>query len=632
MIKCETEGGSHASMSNSKLPCKSFSVFPPSLSSPPSQEMETLVFRYTSSLLATALKLLQYLFLGLALLTSATAIYAVAYQLIMPTKLHEKELFFDYFPPAVSAVGTVEYGRGGPGGWPGPYPAAAAAATAAASADATGAGAGYGSSFNSPEKANAAAAHSVTMITGENPPSPSAPPPPQDAVDSSSPSSSPSTPSSPPSNTCASPTPPFFPPSYHHPFPHATVDFLSKHNQWHASPLTKTDTPLDRILRPDRVYVIDIEMTLPDSEPNAFLGNFMVSVDLFTRGNELLARSARPLILLYRSHWVRIIRSFFLAPFWALGLSQEAQVVRVTLFDRFRESGAHPMAWARVTLSSPQVHVYKATLSITAQLNWLQFVMSYYFYSTAFCAILLLATMLAAVVGFVYVWTELEGEEEEARQGGREDEEEDAWGNGGGLMAGGSGRRGGGRGRGREGGGFGAGSHHYQQQNAANDETETLLGAEGGREGEMDRGEGRAMVQVAEGGDGGGREEGEGGRGGDLSSPASMTTRSVFLVDDDGGQVEGGGEGGGGVAGGGGREELQTISGSPTVVPMSSSQSVTLTGGGTQGGGDDPQPQQSQGVRRRGQHHHHHHYHRHHQHGQGDEDDDEEFLLGATSN
>jgi hypothetical protein len=62
--------------------------------------MEGLVFRYASSLLATALKLLQYLFLGLALITSATALYTVAYQLIMPTKLHEKELFFDYFPPA----------------------------------------------------------------------------------------------------------------------------------------------------------------------------------------------------------------------------------------------------------------------------------------------------------------------------------------------------------------------------------------------------------------------------------------------------------------------------------------------------------------------------------------------------
>lgn len=35
-------------------------------------------------------QLLQYLFVGLALLTSATAVYAVAYQLIMPTKLHEK--------------------------------------------------------------------------------------------------------------------------------------------------------------------------------------------------------------------------------------------------------------------------------------------------------------------------------------------------------------------------------------------------------------------------------------------------------------------------------------------------------------------------------------------------------------
>ena len=34
--------------------------------------------------------------MGLALLTSSTALYALIYQISMPTKLHVKPLFFDY--------------------------------------------------------------------------------------------------------------------------------------------------------------------------------------------------------------------------------------------------------------------------------------------------------------------------------------------------------------------------------------------------------------------------------------------------------------------------------------------------------------------------------------------------------
>lgn len=41
---------------------------------------------------------------------------------------------------------------------------------------------------------------------------------------------------------------------------------------------------MDRILRPDRVYVIDVEMRVPESPNNAALGNWMVQVREKTRG------------------------------------------------------------------------------------------------------------------------------------------------------------------------------------------------------------------------------------------------------------------------------------------------------------------------------------------------------------
>jgi hypothetical protein len=43
-----------------------------------------------------------------------------------------------------------------------------------------------------------------------------------------------------------------------------------------------------------------------------------------------------------------------------------------------QESLEHPLAQARVSLSHPQLHLYAATLSITAQLNWLQHVMHHW--------------------------------------------------------------------------------------------------------------------------------------------------------------------------------------------------------------------------------------------------------------
>ena len=44
-----------------------------------------------------------------------------------------------------------------------------------------------------------------------------------------------------------------------------------------------------------------------------------------------------------------------------------------------QESLEHPLARARVAIYNPQLHLYAATLSITAQLNWLQHVMHHWY-------------------------------------------------------------------------------------------------------------------------------------------------------------------------------------------------------------------------------------------------------------
>jgi hypothetical protein len=74
-----------------------------------------------------------------------------------------------------------------------------------------------------------------------------------------------------------------------------------------------------------------------------------------------------------------------------------------------QESYENPLAKARVSLSHKGLELYGASVSITAQLNWLQYVMYNWFYTTAFLAILLIATMEATCLGFAYVWTQVRG-------------------------------------------------------------------------------------------------------------------------------------------------------------------------------------------------------------------------------
>jgi hypothetical protein len=56
------------------------------------------------------------------------------------------------------------------------------------------------------------------------------------------------------------------------------VNFLQKHNQWQATELTRVELVGERVLTPDRFYVVDLEFDVPESDNNAGLGVWMVQV------------------------------------------------------------------------------------------------------------------------------------------------------------------------------------------------------------------------------------------------------------------------------------------------------------------------------------------------------------------
>ena len=53
------------------------------------------------------------------------------------------------------------------------------------------------------------------------------------------------------------------------------------------------------------------------------------------------------------------------------------------------------------------MQLYEARLSISPQLNWVQYMMYEWFYTTAAIVILFIACMEAAIVGFLYFWTQV---------------------------------------------------------------------------------------------------------------------------------------------------------------------------------------------------------------------------------
>lgn len=72
-----------------------------------------------------------------------------------------------------------------------------------------------------------------------------------------------------------------------------------------------------------------------------------------------------------------------------------------------QESGANPLAKAKVSLSTRALHVYEASLAITPQLNWLQHVMFHWFYTTAFFGTLFIATILSTMIGLFILWQQV---------------------------------------------------------------------------------------------------------------------------------------------------------------------------------------------------------------------------------
>ena len=131
----------------------------------------------------------------------------------------------------------------------------------------------------------------------------------------------------------------------------------------------------------------------------------MAHTELRTGEGELLARSARPMMLRSEPALVVMARTALWAWPLALGWTDSTQRLALTCFDDYVEMFDHPLGAVSVVLSHPKVQVSRATLLITARLEGIRHLMVNYFAASAAVGIVNIALAQGLLLLLVYLWS-----------------------------------------------------------------------------------------------------------------------------------------------------------------------------------------------------------------------------------
>ncbi|KAI9256218.1 putative adipose-regulatory protein-domain-containing protein [Sporodiniella umbellata] len=143
------------------------------------------------------------------------------------------------------------------------------------------------------------------------------------------------------------------------------------------------------VLRNEQAYDVSLLLHVPTSDINFELGNFMIQVDLKTHNGTILSQSHRPGILRYQSYSHRMLHVLAKALPLLMGWTEESQKIQIRLMEGFIEKKSQPVRQAQVTLSTPQLQVYDAQLTIVADFRGLRYYMYHKRISTAIVFMLL---------------------------------------------------------------------------------------------------------------------------------------------------------------------------------------------------------------------------------------------------
>uniref|UniRef100_M4C312 Seipin n=2 Tax=Hyaloperonospora arabidopsidis (strain Emoy2) TaxID=559515 RepID=M4C312_HYAAE len=191
--------------------------------------------------------------------------------------------------------------------------------------------------------------------------------------------------------------------------PSASLNLHDPVHQW-QSMVETSETAV--VLIPGVKYDVIVELTLPESRVNAEVGVFMVTTSLWDAKKERrLAKSARSLMVLDLPAPVRWLRlGWWLVPY-ALGVTEPVQTLRLTAINGYVENAEFPVTRVDIELNTPNVQVYRAKLTVIAQLTGVRYLMYHWAVPTAVLFILNIAfveTLLLVILYAVYVLPQLD--------------------------------------------------------------------------------------------------------------------------------------------------------------------------------------------------------------------------------
>ncbi|KAJ3260442.1 Berardinelli-Seip congenital lipodystrophy 2 (seipin) [Boothiomyces macroporosus] len=140
-------------------------------------------------------------------------------------------------------------------------------------------------------------------------------------------------------------------------------------------------------------YNLAVDLTVPETDYNLMLGNFMVTMELTGKHNQSLVKSTRPQL--------RLLSTFYNSFSLLTGRALESQNIRVDLIENFQELSSNPVRFAHVEISTP-IQTYASHLVINTHFQGLAYFMHHWWLTTA--VFFITSIMLSEILVASYIW------------------------------------------------------------------------------------------------------------------------------------------------------------------------------------------------------------------------------------
>ncbi|KAJ3323744.1 hypothetical protein HDV06_001474 [Boothiomyces sp. JEL0866] len=155
------------------------------------------------------------------------------------------------------------------------------------------------------------------------------------------------------------------------------------------------------LMKPNQRYNLAVDLTVPETDYNLMLGNFMVTMELTGKHNQTLVKSTRPAHVFYKSQQLRLLSTFYNSFSLLTGRALESQSIRVDLIENFQELSSNPVRFAHVEISTP-LQTYASHLVINTHFQGLAYFMHHWWLTTA--VFFITSIMVSEILIASYVW------------------------------------------------------------------------------------------------------------------------------------------------------------------------------------------------------------------------------------